>query len=376
MNGDNTRKYKESEIRTIWQGKKLPKIEAEGTWENKKKAINNAKNNLLKKISNTLQNNNYLPENVSLLLTKYIPLIAEKEDYSLLEKDIFHKEEFFSLIKKTSVHCNKNKIELEGFVTLIDTIFKTSNRMVCGLGASSVLETSITLHHIWGVPYIPGSSFKGVCREVAFWELVHKKQLLHNTVDTNENDNDIEKLNEFQKKFYGQLCIDDPRILAYQLLFGAQDFKGLFLFLDAYPDESNNIFELDIMNPHYGSFYSDKECKTPPGDWENPVPVFFLTVKAGVKFRFSVLFDKWRWENLKSEGFVIERNKNKYIIHFESKSDNKENKKITINKEEIEHYINDKNFLINIIQLALCNYGIGSKRNVAYGNFTLQDINK
>src|SRR4051812_25489068 len=35
-------------------------------------------------------------------------------------------------------------------------------RMVVGLGAESVLETAISLHRIYGVPYIPGSALKGL----------------------------------------------------------------------------------------------------------------------------------------------------------------------------------------------------------------------
>src|SRR6266567_1572498 len=38
----------------------------------------------------------------------------------------------------------------------------TTGRMVLGLGDESVLETSVTLHHTYGVPYIPGSALKGL----------------------------------------------------------------------------------------------------------------------------------------------------------------------------------------------------------------------
>lgn len=35
-------------------------------------------------------------------------------------------------------------------------------RMAVGLGDESVLETSVTLHRTYGVPYIPGSALKGL----------------------------------------------------------------------------------------------------------------------------------------------------------------------------------------------------------------------
>src|SRR6266487_1606082 len=40
-------------------------------------------------------------------------------------------------------------------------------RMIVGLGNESVLETSITLHHTYGVPYIPGSALKGLAASYA-----------------------------------------------------------------------------------------------------------------------------------------------------------------------------------------------------------------
>ena len=39
-----------------------------------------------------------------------------------------------------------------------------SCRLIVGLGAASVYETSMTLHHIYGIPYLPGSAIKGVTR--------------------------------------------------------------------------------------------------------------------------------------------------------------------------------------------------------------------
>jgi hypothetical protein len=38
---------------------------------------------------------------------------------------------------------------------------KTKDRLAVGLGGESVLETSITLHRTYGVPFVPGSAIKG-----------------------------------------------------------------------------------------------------------------------------------------------------------------------------------------------------------------------
>ena len=37
-------------------------------------------------------------------------------------------------------------------------------RLIVGLGSENVQETNMTLHHIYGIPYIPGSAVKGVLR--------------------------------------------------------------------------------------------------------------------------------------------------------------------------------------------------------------------
>jgi CRISPR-associated protein Cmr6 len=42
------------------------------------------------------------------------------------------------------------------------------------------------------------------------------------------------------------------------------------------------------MNPHYGEYYRDAKGKTPPADYLNPVPVYFLALEQGTKFEFAV----------------------------------------------------------------------------------------
>ncbi|MCR4420901.1 MAG: type III-B CRISPR module RAMP protein Cmr6 [Exilispira sp.] len=264
-----------------------------------------------------------------------------------------HIQNSISLIKNSLTQNSK-----EGYLSVYDSLLTSETPFVCGLGTTHVFETSLILHHIWGVPYIPASSLKGVCRQVAFWKLVEEKNI-------NEAD-----LDDFQKKFYGDL-VDDEKILPYQLLFGAQDFKGLLLFLDAYPNignsntnnqNNNKLFKLDIMNPHYSGYYSDPEGKTPPADWENPTPIFFLTVKEGVVFRFVVLFDKWRWDKIKKDDIIINDKKIKKNNNISREIDN------IIANDNIKQNKNN-NFFENILKEALTFYGVGSKTRLGYGSF-------
>jgi CRISPR-associated protein Cmr6 len=56
------------------------------------------------------------------------------------------------------------------------------------------------------------------------------------------------------------------------------------VFYDAWP-ESWPALEVDIVNNHHGGYYSGKGD---PGDWEDPVPVYFLSVRTGNRFSFGI----------------------------------------------------------------------------------------
>lgn len=126
-------------------------------------------------------------------------------------------------------------------------------RFVTGLGAPHVLETSITLHRVYGLPVIPGSSLKGMTR--AYAELV---------IGLSDDDQ------EFRRVFGSQR--------------EEQEQSGEIVFFDAIPARAP-VLKLDVMNPHFGDYYQDGD--TPPADWLSPVPVYFLTVE-GTPFIFGL----------------------------------------------------------------------------------------
>jgi len=107
------------------------------------------------------------------------------------------------------------------------------------------------------------------------------------------------------------------------------------------------------MNPHYSEYYGEK--RDIPGDWENPVPVFFLTVKEEVSFRFVVLFDKSRWEVIKEKGIPAKEGKRRQLANEEI--------------EGVEEYMKSEKFYEDIIGQALEFYGVGSKTRLGYGLF-------
>lgn len=119
-------------------------------------------------------------------------------------------------------------------------------RMIIGLGGETVLETDLTLHHLYGVPYIPGSALKGLTRGY-----VTKEE---------QPSEDIDQDSEEVKR-----------------IFGSQKHAGTVVFFDAMPLEGKVAFALDIMNSHYPNYYGEK--KLPTND-QSPNPITFLTVTA------------------------------------------------------------------------------------------------
>lgn len=183
---------------------------------------------------------------------------------------------------------------------------KTDYRLVVGFGAEHVLETSICLHRIYGFPIIPGSAVKGVTRVRAFWDIAEQLKLqIASSEDAKQFEKDKQKTplrmldellstgkEEEQKKLLAKLQVefsDEVKQLVsdFYQTFGTTERQGKVTFFEAYPTRVPQL-ETDILNPHYGPYYSDKSHQTPPADYHNPIPTFFLTVAKGAEFRFAV----------------------------------------------------------------------------------------
>jgi len=116
-------------------------------------------------------------------------------------------------------------------------------RMAIGLGEESVLETSVTLHHTYGVPCIPGSALKGLAASFARQHLS----------------------NDWQEG-----------TVAYTTVFGNTKTEGYITFFDALPLPSTDILlHADVITVHHKKYYQDGSA--PPADWDDPNPVPFLS---------------------------------------------------------------------------------------------------
>lgn len=126
-------------------------------------------------------------------------------------------------------------------------------RMIVGLGAESILETSITLNRTYGVPMIPGSALKGLVRSAA-----HR---LFGGDEWKEGGN------------------------SHKIMFGDTTTAGYVTFHDALlvVDENEKKIEtipldLDVMTVHHQEYYGSGTA--PPADWDNPNPVAFVTARG------------------------------------------------------------------------------------------------
>lgn len=139
---------------------------------------------------------------------------------------------------------------------------KVSVRLSVGLGASSVLETSILLHRTYGVPYIPGSALKGLASNYALKYLKHEA---------------------WQKPAENEKDAASSQQSLHKLIFGDTDESGLVIFFDALPNPKDKFFlEKDIVTVHHRDYYQGKG--KPPADWDLPTPVPFLTARGTFHF--------------------------------------------------------------------------------------------
>jgi CRISPR type III-B/RAMP module RAMP protein Cmr6 len=170
-------------------------------------------------------------------------------------------------------------------------------RLIIGLATESPLETGLTLHHTYGVPIIPGSALKGLAAHYAsqvFGELPDQQELGQRVEFTDQE---------------GKRRVRTGT--QFRTLFGDTDDAGFITFHDAWIDPASLTGDppsltredegllLDVMTPHHGDYYGRKQYRIqgqplpggprdgdfiPPTDFDNPVPVSFLSVRG--KFHF------------------------------------------------------------------------------------------
>ena len=127
-------------------------------------------------------------------------------------------------------------------------VFSNESRFVTGLGLSHPVENGFAWHPTLGIPYLPGSSLKGMVRA------------------------------------WARLDADPrPDDRALNRIFGEPDDAGGTIFFDAVPIRPVAV-EADVMTPHYAAWDVDD----PPGDWKSPIPIPFLVTEAHTPFLVGI----------------------------------------------------------------------------------------
>lgn len=133
------------------------------------------------------------------------------------------------------------------------TVMTLENRLLIGLTGNAALETGCSLSRNYGMPYIPGSSVKGVVRA---WAEKH----------LNDYADELTEL-------FGTRDSDDVNRIS-----------GLVTFHDAWwiPHGSDKPFVLDVVTTHHQAYYNGQQDK--PSDKDNPFPHHQLAVQGSFLF--------------------------------------------------------------------------------------------
>jgi len=125
-------------------------------------------------------------------------------------------------------------------------------RMVVGLGGESVLETTIALHHTYGLPYIPGSALKGLAAHYA-----------HGALGARWSKGGD----------------------AHSVVFGDATQAGYVRFLDAWYVPGSGVraagraraLHRDVITVHHPDYYAGQDSA--PTDWDSPkiIPLLSAT---------------------------------------------------------------------------------------------------
>jgi CRISPR-associated protein Cmr6 len=246
--------------------------------------------------------------NTGLRFNKYF--IHWKNDWTIAEGDKL------GWIKEISARLAGNRDLLtettKRLVLLVDLLggefrcYKTLWHFVSGLGLNNPVENGMAWHHTLGVPYLPGTSVKGLVRAWVEQWVSDLSQVEINRIFGPKGNKQEETDDDNSKK--------------------TTKHVGSIIFFDALPLKPVQL-TADVMTPHYQKYYNGNE---PPADWLAPNPIPFLTVKDNQTFLFN----------------VAPREKNN------------------------EEQISDCKLILEWLDQALLNMGAGAKTAAGYGRFT------
>ncbi len=166
--------------------------------------------------------------------------------------------------------------------------------------ASALENAGICLHRIYGFAYLPGSGLKGMARayaETVWFPAQYKHDKDGKQLNVEEQKKAIEAWAKIEAVFGWSPNSDQKKPWKPQQVQRSEEEKarkkkvpasaGAVVFHDAWCKDGPPRLIKDIVNNHHPKYYREKGAE-PPGDWENPVPVYFLAVAPGQEFEFAL----------------------------------------------------------------------------------------
>lgn len=170
-------------------------------------------------------------------------------------------------------------------------IAKLEGRLAINLSDGLVQNANICLDRVFGLPYIPGSAVKGVCRHAALEELRLASgserrrifDLVLRVFGASSND--------FSPPKQGRGDVTNPAGALHDYLDIVNDpcdVKGAVTFLPAWPYDAAKIV-VDLTNVHTPDYYRTGNVEDLAKEKPRPNP--FPVVESGARFAFSVVLN-------------------------------------------------------------------------------------
>lgn len=160
-------------------------------------------------------------------------------------------------------------------------IGQLEGRLAINLAESLIQNAGISLDRLFGLPFIPGSAVKGVCRHAALQELkdatgsnrVSAFDCFRKVFGTADNDFTNGDLGSF-----GDLLNGRP-----------ENQRGSVSFLPAYPVNEAKVV-VDLTNVHYPEYYRTGRLRDLANEQPKPNP--FPAVEIGAQFAFCLVLNR------------------------------------------------------------------------------------
>lgn len=235
----------------------------------------------------------------------------------------------------STIERRKLMLERQGYsLEQVSKRFKAAASFMSGIGGAHPTGNSLEFHPTTGTAYLPGSGVKGALKHYIRNLLLQIHEETPNDVEFKENTRFIEHLFGLDKTL--------RKKMGEKVEGENTSQSGNYLFFDALPVNEPS-YAIDIMTPHYADWYvkgevsetelDKRNMKNTPNDWNDPVPIQFLTV-----------------EKTKLEFIILPKNP-------------------AIKEEEKQKQEKELRFLFSMLERMLSEQGVGAKTRLGYGTF-------